>query len=57
MSLGRSSIGSRAKGQAVELSINKAVVETLVSGVRIFDVPMDPKAEGEKVTARQHFFG
>jgi len=57
VSLGRSSIGSRAKGQAVELSINKAVVETLVSGVRIFDVPMDPKAEGEKVTARQHFFG
>ena len=34
----------------MELSINKAVVETLASGVKIFEAPMDPKAEGEKIS-------
>ena len=40
----------------MELSINKAVVETLDSGVKIFDAPMDPKAEGEKVTGEATLF-
>jgi hypothetical protein len=40
----------------LELSINKAVVETLDSGVKIFDVPMDPKAEGEKVNGEATLF-
>ncbi len=40
----------------MELSINKAVVETLGSGVKIFDAPMDPKAKGEKVTGEATLF-
>ena len=40
----------------MELSINKAVVETLDSGVKIFDIPMDPQAKGEKVTGDATLF-
>lgn len=40
----------------MELSINKAVVETLDSGIKIFDIPMDPKAAGEKVTGDATLF-
>jgi hypothetical protein len=53
---GHSSISAKAEGISLELSINKAVVETLASGVKIFDVPMDPKAEGEKLAGEATLF-